>query len=228
MFAPAGQGKTFGAKAFLNHFYRFKQEKGELEDVQGFMISGQGIDGNYYATLRDFVGAGEKDDGWVHALLLALDEPRGRQPSILILDGFNSLGKEGVNEAFVKKLYGLIGGKKNLYVVLISSGPDVAREMCSWNNGQRIRPVPGTYTGKATAPMWNNMKWSRDELVQAVRYHFSQQFDQDDKFDFIVEEMTPLQAVMAADDSTRSWKVPDSLKKRPGSPKEKPGSLKKK
>lgn len=30
MFAPAGQGKTFGAKAFLNHFYRFKQEKGEL------------------------------------------------------------------------------------------------------------------------------------------------------------------------------------------------------
>jgi hypothetical protein len=61
MFAPAGQGKTFDAKAFPNHFYCFiKQEEGELEDVQGLMISGQGVDGNYYATLRDFVGAGKR------------------------------------------------------------------------------------------------------------------------------------------------------------------------
>jgi hypothetical protein len=115
-----------------------------------------------------------KDDGWVHALLLALDEPRGRQPSILILDGFNSLGKEGANEAFVKKLYGLIGGKKTLYAVLVSSESDVAREVCLEQWTENLT----SYTGEATAPMWNDMKWSRDERIQAVRYHFPKQLPQ--------------------------------------------------
>jgi hypothetical protein len=47
--------------------------------------------------------------GWIHALLLAMDLPNGRQPSILILDDFNSFGNENVNRAFIKKLYGVLG-----------------------------------------------------------------------------------------------------------------------
>jgi hypothetical protein len=40
---------------------------------------------------------GERVD--THALLLATDEPESLEPSLLILDGFNSLGQDDVNES---------------------------------------------------------------------------------------------------------------------------------
>jgi hypothetical protein len=111
MYAPAGQGKTFGAQAFLKHFCSLGEE-GEGKNIQGFMITGQSLDRNYISHLRKFVGTTEDLEGWIHALLLALDKPDGCQPSVLILDGMNSLGQENVNEDFINELYGLIEGKK--------------------------------------------------------------------------------------------------------------------
>jgi hypothetical protein len=230
MYAKPGQGKTFGAKAFLSQFYRLydvdvdvdvstEKDDDEVENVHGFMISGQDLDSNYYLHLRDAVGGKEGVDGWIHALLLAMDrEPRDTcQPSILILDGMNSLGEEGVNERFVKKLYGLINGKKNIYVVIITGDEKVATTICSWNGGQRIRPVPNTYTGAATNPQWSGMKWSREQLIEAVKYEYVDSFPENCAFTFIKDGMTPLESIMAADDHlpTRKRKAPDSPKKAP-------------
>jgi hypothetical protein len=231
MYAKPGQGKTFGAKAFLSHFYRLydiSTEENDVvsvgdpeaaENVHGFILSGQDLDYNYCLHLRDAVGGKEGVDGWIHALLLAMDrQPRNTcQPSILILDGMNSLGEEAVNERFIKQLYGLINGKKNVYVVILTSDPTVATKICSWNGGQRIRPMPNTYIGEATDPKWSGMNWSREQLIEAVKYEYYDQFPANYEFTFIKEGMTPLEATMAADDHlpTRKRKAPDSPKKLP-------------
>jgi hypothetical protein len=132
-----------------------------------------------------------------------LDEPKGRQPSILILDGFNSLGKDDVNKKFIKELYGLSEGKKNFYVVIMSPDEAVASKIFSYNDGQRIQPLPNTYAGEITAPEWNKMKWHRDQHIEAVKYTFTDDFSEDHKFEFIADHMTPLQAIMKAHNSTQ-------------------------
>lgn len=210
MYAPPGQGKTFGGQAFLKHWYQFD----EGENVRGFMVTGQSIDKDYMLHLRGVLKAKEEMEGWIHPLLLALDEPKGCQPSLLILDGFDSLGEDDVNEAFIKELYGLLEGKKNVYVVIMSSNEVVASKMCSFNGGQRIQPLPNTYEGGKTAPKWNDMKWSREQLIAAVKYDCPDDFSDGDKFDFITNTMTPLQATMEAKNSKRPKKLPGSPKKR--------------
>jgi hypothetical protein len=42
--------------------------------------------------------------GWLHALQLAMNEPRGKLPSILTLDAFNSVGPDDsdVNLDFIR------------------------------------------------------------------------------------------------------------------------------
>jgi ABC-type uncharacterized transport system ATPase subunit len=70
-----------------------------------------------------------------------MDESDGREPSLLVLDGFNSLGTDIVNVSFIKQLYGVINGKKNLFVVAMMQNEDVANRLCSLNQGQRIAPL---------------------------------------------------------------------------------------
>ena len=210
MYAPPGQGKTFGGQAFLKHWYQFDEGK----NVRGFMVTGQSLDKNYMLHLRGVLKAKEEMEGWIHPLLLALDEPEGCQPSLLILDGFNSLGEDDVNEAFIKELYGLLEGEINVYVVIMSSNEAVASKMCSFNGGQRIQPLPNTYEGEKAAPKWNDMKWSREQLIEAIKYDCPGDFSNDDKFEFITNTMTPLQATMEAKNSKRQKKLPGSPKKR--------------
>lgn len=216
MYAPAGQGKTFGAQAFLKHFCSL----GEGKNIQGFMITGQSLDGNYMSHLGKCLGATDCLEGWIHALLLALDEPDECQPSVLILDGMNSLGQDNVNEDFIKELYGLIEGKKNLYIVIMSSEEELASKMCTFNHGQRIQPLPNTFEGETTAPKWNKMKWKRDQLIQAVKYAFPDFPDRlpgDEKnhqFEFVTDQLTPLQAVMMAKNLKREVIIPGSPTKK--------------
>lgn len=195
MYAPAGQGKTFGARSVLEHFYAFPGEGDNR--VKGFMLTGQALDNDYMSQLSAHLGA-TAVNGWVHALLLAMDEPENLEPSLLVFDGFNSLGKDNVNEDFIKNLYGLMNAKKNMIIVVSTQEKTVANKLCSLNGGQRIAPLPGTYTGEETLPMWNGMKWSRDLLIEAVRYEFPEKFPNNHEFDFIVGGMTPLQAIKAA------------------------------
>jgi hypothetical protein len=200
MYAPAGQGKTFGARSVLEHFYDFPGE-GDTR-LKGFMLTGQYLDNDCMLQLSAHLGA-TAVKGWVHALLLAMDEPENLEPSLLSLDGFNSLGEDNVNEAFIKTLYGLMNATKNMIVVISTQEETVANKLCSLNGGQRIVPLPGTYTGEETSPTWNGMKWSRDLLIEAVRYEFPEKFPTNHEFDFIVGGMTPLQAKKAALSSLR-------------------------
>jgi len=216
-----GQGKTVAGRALLQNFYAFPtdgQEQEQDEFVKGFMVTGQMIDEDYMSMLAEKVGAtGVK--GWVHALLLAMDQPLTHQPSILILDSFNSLGKDEVNLHFIKGLCGLINGKKNLFVVVATQNKQVADALCGLNGGQRIAPIPGCYSGDdKTSPNWKEEKWGRSLLIEAIRYQFndnefSEKFGDDCKFDFISDDMTPLQATMAAARSLRRKRTPGSPKK---------------
>jgi hypothetical protein len=219
MYAPAGQGKTFGARSVLEHFYAFPGEGDKC--VKGFMLTGQALDKDYMSELSAHLGA-TAVKGWVHALLLAMNEPGNLEPSLLIPDGFNSLGEDNVNEGFIKTLYGLMNAKKNMIVVISTQEETVANKLCSLNGGQRIAPLPGTYTGKETSPTWNGMNWSRDLLIEAVRYKFTENFPMNHEFDFIVGGMTPLQAIKAALLSLRHTGKGEP----PGSPKKKKSNLK--
>jgi hypothetical protein len=213
MYAPAGQGKTFGARSLLRYFYEFPGEGQQNENVMGLMLTGQDLDDDYMTQLSTHLGA-TAVNGWIHALLLAMDEPENLEPSLLILDGFNSLGEGNVNERFIKRLYGLMNAQKNMIVVVSTQEETVANKLCSLNGGQRIAPLPGTYTGEETSPKWNGMKWSRDLLIKAVRYKFPEKFPMNHEFDFIVDDMTPLQAIKAADLTLRSGKGPGSPRRK--------------
>lgn len=203
MYAKSGQGKTFAGRSMLEEFYEFSTSQGEpAEYIKGLMITGEDLDADYNASLCDILG-GREVNGWIHALLLALDQPRRKQPGLLILDSFNSLGnatEDGnyMNVKFIKRLYNLINGMKNLFVVVITQEKTVADKLCSMNNGQRIAPVPTTYTGEPTSPQWKSMKCSREILIEVVRYWYPTDFAEDHTFAFITDGMTPLAAVQTA------------------------------
>jgi hypothetical protein len=215
MHAKSGQGKTFAARAMLQEFYEFPPtNEGEpAEHIKGLMITGQDLDADYNSSLSEMLGAREVN-GWIHALLLALDQPRGKQPGLLILDSFNSLGnatEDGsfVNVKFIKRLYDLINGMKNLFVVVITQDEAVAAKLCSMNHGQRIAPVPTTYTGEPTMPQWKNMECSIEILIKVVRYWYDD-FPENHEFRFITDGMTPLAATQEARYFLRTPKTPGS------------------
>ncbi|OEU14803.1 hypothetical protein FRACYDRAFT_241361 [Fragilariopsis cylindrus CCMP1102] len=214
MYAPAGQDKTFGARSLLRNFYAFQGEEVEQQNVKALMLTGQALHSDdYMSQLGDQLGA-TGVHGWIHALRLALDQPENLEPSLLILDGFNSLGEENVNERFIEHLYGLMNAQKNMFVVVSTSDEAVANQLCSLNGGQRVAPLPGSYEGNVTSPTWNGMNWSRDLLIEAVRFKFPGTFPQDANFDFITTGMTPLQAIKVAGLTSRSRKGLGSPRRR--------------
>ena len=217
LYAPPGQGKTFGARAILEFFHGFEsagcsdQEADESvpdgKHLKGFMLTGSDLDDDYMASLAQNIGS-RNVPGWVNALLLALDEPEGDPASLLILDGFNSTGNDGVNLKFIKRLYGLMDerkqtGTQNTVVLVTTHNQDVANKLCELNCGQRVAPLQNSYTGEAASPVWNDMKWSRDKLIEAIRYKYPGKFEADEKFDNILQGMTPLRAVKIADQMLR-------------------------
>lgn len=208
LYDKAGQGKTEAGRALLHNFYEF----GKDEHVKGFMVTGQMIDTDYTSVLAKKIGA-TGVEGWIHALLLAMDRPLNEQPSILILDSFNSVGTDKVNLHFIKSLYGLMNGKKNMFVVVVTQNKEVANALCGLNGGQRIAPIPGCYNGDdKTSPTWKEEPWDRERLIEAVRYEFNgeKSFGDECTFDFIVDGMTPLQANIAASKIFREKKTPKS------------------
>ena len=51
MYAPAGQGKTCGARSVLEHCYVFQGEGDKY--LKGFMLTGQDLDNDYMAQLSE-------------------------------------------------------------------------------------------------------------------------------------------------------------------------------
>ena len=194
-------------------FSEFQGGEVEQQNGKALMLTGQARHNDYMSQLGDQLGA-TGVHGWIHALLLAMDQPENLEPSLLILDGFNSLGEENVNERFIEHLFGLMNAQKNMIMVVSKSEEAVANQLCSLNDGQRVAPLPGSYTGKVTSPTWNGMNWSRDLLIEAVRFKFPGTFPQDANFDFITTGMTPLQAIQVAGLTSRSRKGLGSPRRR--------------
>lgn len=116
------------------------------------MLTGSDLDDDYMASLAQNLGARSVPCG-VNALLLAL----------VILDGLNSIRSGGVNLKFSKRLYGLVDerkqtGTQNTLVLVTTHNKDVANKLCELSCGQRVAPLPNSYTGEATLPVWNEMK----------------------------------------------------------------------
>lgn len=148
--AKSGQGKTFGARSMLECFNVF--DSGPPSDhIKGVVITGQDIDDDYNTSLSRMLGATEVE-GWMHAFLLALEQPKeGASTGFVdprhtsIRNSFNSLGNatddgSHVNVKLTKRLYDLIDGDRNLYALVITQEATVANKLCSMNQGMRIAP----------------------------------------------------------------------------------------
>lgn len=188
MYTPAGQGKTTAARALLKTFYPLG-----TADLRGIMVSGNAMDGNYYDKFATLLDVGNVQ-GWVLALLLALDPGEDKAPSILIFDGFNSAGGDGeINIQFIKYLYDAISEMEaNIFVVVCSSNKDLATKLCGVNGGMRVRPLPDCFSGETTKPEWSDSQWSIDQLKDLAKKMQPGKFEDDKKLDFIELGMTPL------------------------------------
>jgi hypothetical protein len=150
--------------------------------------------------------------GWLHALLLAMNEPRGKLPSILILDAFNSVGSDDshVNLDFIRSLYSemnVLKAKNNIFVVVMTAYEQVANRLCGLNGGVRVQPLPGFYKGSKTSPTWNEEEWPRGLLIDAIRYEYAGDFKSDKAFAFIQAGMSPMEASQLAEVETRQKSV---------------------
>lgn len=159
------------------------------------MLTRRDLDDDYMASLAQNLGARSVP---CYALLLAL----------VILDGLNSIRSGGVNLKFSKRLYGLVDerkqtGTQNTFVLVTTHNKDVANKLCELSCGQRVAPLPNSYTGEATLPVWNEIEWTRDQLADAIRYKYPRQFAASETFDSVLEGMTPLRAVKVADQILR-------------------------
>ena len=105
-------------------------------------------------------------------MLLAMDEQpmEKHYPSILILDGFNSVGEEKANIKFVKALYDMLGAERNVFVLVVTQDKEVAQALFKENGGARIIPLPGSMDGTTDQPLWKEEKWTMDQLIELVHY----------------------------------------------------------
>ena len=197
MYDKAGMGKTAAGIALLKSFFVLEKAK---QNVKGIMITGDGMERDYASKMTSELGVNNVN-GWLHALLLALDQPKNQHPSILLLDAFNDLGEDNLNKDFIKFLYtqmNRLNAKKNIFVVVMTQEEKVANELCQANGGQRIQPLPGYFTGDKQSPIWNNTPWTRGLLMGAIRYENPGEFEEDEQCTFIEEGMTPLEASQRA------------------------------
>jgi hypothetical protein len=149
-------------------------------------------------------------------MILAMDDPQEQSPSILILDGFNSAGKDNENMNFIKGLFATMNGNRNMFVVVVTQDAKIAFDLLQLNGGERVSPLEGCYTGDDKMNSVSKEEpWERELLIEVVHHECPGKFgDGLISLDFVKAEMTPLEVVMAA----RSYLRP-SPSTRPGSPK---------
>jgi hypothetical protein len=101
MYHKPGMGKTTSGEALLKNVFSFSSSG---DEIKGLMITGDLMEQDYVSKVTAQLEANEIR-GWFHSLLLALNEARGKAPSLLILDAFNSVGENEVNLEFIRSLY---------------------------------------------------------------------------------------------------------------------------
>jgi hypothetical protein len=214
MYDKPGMGKTTAGIALLKSFYSFPTSGKELK---GLMITGESMEEDYVMKVCGQLEIG-RVKGWLHALLLGMDEAVGTFPSILILDAFNSMIPSNLD--FIKALYHEMNAsqaKKNIIVVVITSEEEVAMKLCDLNGGLRVQPLPGYFEGDRKTPTWKHQAWPHNLLVESVRYEYPG-FLQEDQCTFISDDMSPCEASLCAASAIRAKRETIEL---PGSPKKK-------
>ena len=220
LYDKPGTGKSSAGMAVLKHFNTFPMTK---EKIKGLMFSTDTTDELYVDSMAKLLEA-SKVEGWLNALLLAMDQPFEETHSLLILDGFNSLGPDRKNIDFIKRLYDIMNpmvNKMNIAVVVMTKNEEVANELCGCNGGVRVQPINGFYTGtNKIKPAWKNSYWSRTLLIDALKYEFhcriGDKSEDDEFFGFVEDGMTP----MAASKTTKkALKAAAKKSEKPSSPK---------
>lgn len=130
----SGMGKTYAAQTLLKHRFVLLSEEGEETFLEGIMMTGTNTDTNYCSSLAAQLGM-STTPGWMYPFLLAMDRPNREDPSILILDLFNSHGLENANIHFLKAMYGAINGQRNMHVLVITQNHELANKICKLNGG---------------------------------------------------------------------------------------------
>jgi hypothetical protein len=179
MHAPPSSGKTIGGREYLQGYLSaFEGVDTTLGKAHGIMFTGTGYDMDYFDYMSARLGAGEFRQ-WIYALVAALSpDPTSPRcfPSILILDDFNEPGNNDMNVAFIKKLMKTVTDR-GFYTLILTQNPVFGTYLCSLNGGQKIQPLPGTFTGEKTNPVWNDFAWSRQELTKLVDKQHGNAFD---------------------------------------------------
>lgn len=209
----SGKGKSMGAISLLREFYQADDDS----YLKGIMLSPKGQEGSYMEAISQLLEV-SKVEGWLNLLLMVLNEEIRKLPSILVLDDF-FFDSEGRNKNFISYIYNTLKcpgeNRFNIVVVVITKERGVADELCGMNGGERIRPMPGCYETKEDNviskmlrtmniqgknhslihPTWKPVTWTRDLLIEAVRYEYPPDvLAPISSFDFIEEGMTPLKA----------------------------------
>lgn len=226
LYAPPTQGKTSGAKYFLEtHFLQFTgPEEAALPDPQGIMITG-GADSNYFEYMAKVLGAGNCKS-WMYSLIAALmPDPKApmRLPSVLLLDNFNIDSEE--NLYFLRKLF-VASNECHLYTVVMTQNKELANKMCALNGGKKIAPLPSAMAEETLPgaladdswwkdPKWTNLEWKNHLLSEMINLRFPNQFEVDDGegFMWVHKGLTPLDAIWAAEEKLKQ-KRPISPPKR--------------
>lgn len=209
LYDKRGNGKSHAGRALLREFYQFPDET-----LKGIMFTGDMMKDNIPAGICEKLKA-SSIDGWIHALLLAMETPAEEHPSVLIIDSFNSVGKEDVNVKFIQALYSAMNAEKNIFVVVLTQEKTVSQALLDCNGGARVLPLPGCFTGHPQTPDWNETNWTVDQLVELVHYKDGGKYQDDEARKLVHEGMTPLDVVKIVNAQKRkSNDTPDSPRKR--------------
>mmetsp|Transcript_787 Transcript_787/g.2296 ORF Transcript_787/g.2296 Transcript_787/m.2296 type:complete len:340 (-) Transcript_787:1611-2630(-) len=212
-----GTGKSMAGLSLLDDFYLLPKAR----TLQGLMVSTQASSGSYVEVFADLLEA-SNTKGWLSALLLAMNEPHDRLPSLLILDDF-SLDTTGENIKFIENLYKLMNPPKrdklNIIVVVMTQRKDAADALCHLNGGVRVVPIKGFYETKKddvlhnmmkafklqtqervlTHPTWKGSRWTTSLLIEVLKYHLKPaDFVSLENTDFVQDGMTPFQVLQKA------------------------------
>ena len=207
LYADASAGKTSACRVFVEQLM-------PLNNAPALMISGQAVNDNYFDHVAALLDSRKPGYDWVASLIAAL-RPRPcstRAHAVLILDEFNHVGPDRINmkvaEALFRQIYNNSFG---FTLIFVTQNRQVADELCSMNQWQKIGPLPGltepdrwdideTVGPPAKVP-WTRIEWPLERLTAMILHRFPGKFDTDvenNKLPWLAGVQRPTKAIEKA------------------------------
>jgi hypothetical protein len=142
----------------------------------------------------------------------------GNEPPIVVFDSVRG-DVTAEDEGFIEKVYQL-AQLKRVYVFVLTDDPRTANNLCRMNGRQRIKPLPGFYTGNPTGEddvVWTEDPWLVPDLSKLIFAHFprikgaAQYLRQDGSVNFVSDGTLPAEALQAANRIDKSIAPRQSL-----------------